>query len=68
MIWPFGKKEEHKGKARVDPEKCTGCAICLAVCPVKGIKLDGHIARVVASKCINCGLCCIACPEKAIKM
>jgi len=47
MIWFFGKKKEHKGNAWVSPEKCTGCAMCLAVCPVKAIRLDGQIAMVV---------------------
>ncbi len=66
MIWFFGNKKEHKGNAWISPEKCTGCAMCLAVCPVKAIRLDGQIAMVVDSKCISCGICCIACPEKAI--
>lgn len=68
MIWPLGNnKKEMEKKAWVDPEKCTGCCFCLAVCPVKAIKLEGHVAMVIPSKCINCGICRMTCPEKAIE-
>lgn len=61
----FGRKSSG-GRAAVDPETCTGCALCLAVCPAKAIYLEGKVAVVNRDKCMDCGLCMVTCPEKAI--
>jgi predicted Fe-Mo cluster-binding NifX family protein/ferredoxin len=51
--------------AVVDSEKCTGCGICINVCPVGAISM--HKYAVVNPKlCIACGACVSACPNSAI--
>jgi len=53
----------------IDMEGCTGCGICLAVCP-KGpriFEIAGEKARVLdPSYCTLCTLCIARCPTDAI--
>jgi ferredoxin len=54
--------------AKVDKEKCTGCAICVDECPVEAIKLVDDKAVVDEDACTECGQCVDACPNEAIKL
>jgi NADH-quinone oxidoreductase subunit I len=59
-------------------ERCVGCYLCSAACPVDCIDLqateDKHgrrypeFFRINFSRCINCGLCEEACPTYAIQL
>ena len=44
---------------KVDETGCTGCGVCVRVCPV-------DIRRVGDRECVHCGRCVSACPEQAI--
>ena len=51
--------------------KCTGCSICYAVCPVEAIEIfltkDGFYEPVVdMKKCIKCGKCYEVCAFDSI--
>ena len=51
----------------IDPEKCTGCGLCLRGCPtgaISGQKKGVHTIDV--EKCIKCGVCFDACKFDAI--
>jgi Fe-S-cluster-containing hydrogenase component 2 len=50
----------------VDPERCTGCMTCVAVCP-KGVMVEQPDAAMPA-KCNLCGTCAEICPRDAIVM
>jgi len=54
--------------ARVDPEKCTGCGLCVEVCPVEAIRLEGDVAVVDPKACTGCGTCVDECPNGAIAL
>lgn len=51
---------------RIDSGKCSGCGLCLAVCPDRTISLQGVVAAVSGKKCISCGHCQAVCPVGAV--
>ena len=52
---------------KIDEEKCTGCAICVDVCPVEAITVD-QVAHIDTETCIECGACVDECPNDALSM
>lgn len=52
-------------KPRVDESACTGCAICLDVCPVDAIVLFNNVATI-SDDCTGCGACVAECPNGAL--
>jgi len=54
--------------AFVDEEKCSGCGICVNVCPYEAIKLtDKGVVEINEILCKGCGSCAVACPSSAIQ-
>jgi heterodisulfide reductase subunit A len=58
----------HAATARVNDERCTGCGLCVEVCPYGAIELDpaGDTAVVNALLCKGCGSCAATCFSGAI--
>ncbi|MDA8124153.1 MAG: 4Fe-4S binding protein [Deltaproteobacteria bacterium] len=53
--------------ARIDPEKCSGCGLCVDErCQVAAIEAEGDTYRIVEERCIGCGLCATTCPSQAV--
>jgi heterodisulfide reductase subunit A len=63
-----GKVEIEAAIAIVDEEHCSGCKICVDLCPYKAISFDEEkkVARVNEAVCKGCGVCVAACPSGAI--
>ena len=55
----------RKAVAVVDSEKCTGCGICVDVCPVNAIEVNQE-AVVNDETCTGCAACVSECPNEAI--
>ncbi|MBN2018677.1 MAG: 4Fe-4S binding protein [Sedimentisphaerales bacterium] len=55
----------HKAAAFVQADKCTGCGICVDVCPVNAIRVNKQ-ATVNQDLCTACAACVSACPNGAI--
>lgn len=51
---------------KVINEKCTGCSLCIKVCPFGAIKLVNKKAVIDLDKCNLCGACIEACKFDAI--
>ena len=64
-----GKVEIEAATAVVDEEVCSGCKICLALCPYNAITFDEEkgVANISDILCKGCGVCVAACPSAAIK-
>ncbi|MDR0854782.1 MAG: 4Fe-4S binding protein, partial [Christensenellaceae bacterium] len=46
--------------------QCTGCGICVRVCPAKAICLKADGKPKFGGKCEVCQACLNACPQKAV--
>lgn len=52
---------------RLDENICTGCGICLEVCPHDVFKMNGsHVVIQNRDACMECGACSRNCPFGAI--
>ena len=53
---------------RIDPERCSGCMLCIRLCPAKAIEPDTDRAKAVVRDlhCTGCGICAAACPAGAV--
>jgi len=55
----------RRAVAVVDSEKCTGCGICIDVCPAGAIEVKEK-AVIDDEICTGCAACTTECPNKAI--
>ena len=51
----------------VDINRCTGCGICVDICPQQAITIDNNLATINEKLCIQCGTCAQICPVGAIR-
>ncbi len=54
---------------QIDPAKCTGCELCLIVCPNEVLALVNQFALVIKPEaCEYSGACQDICPTEAISL
>jgi NAD-dependent dihydropyrimidine dehydrogenase PreA subunit len=63
----------RKALPLIDPERCTGCGWCVAVCAPHVLHLESDNRRKTstlssAPDCTGCALCALRCPFDAIVM
>lgn len=66
---PAGRKLKIEPiTAQVNDKVCSGCKICVPVCPYKAIGFDTNrdVSMVNALLCHGCGTCVAACPSGAM--
>ncbi len=50
-----------------DQELCTGCGMCVNVCPHAVFAMNSHVARLAhPDRCMECGACQVNCVPGAI--
>ena len=54
--------------ARVDPEKCDACGLCVERCQFGAMAIHEGLAEADKTRCFGCGLCASGCPTEAIEM
>jgi NAD(P)H-quinone oxidoreductase subunit I len=69
--YPFEKQEapaQVRGLLKWDPEKCTGCQLCVKDCPADALHMDiidrkakRFVMHYHADRCIYCGQCVVNC-------
>jgi heterodisulfide reductase subunit A len=62
-----GEIEVEATTASIDPEICSGCKLCIEVCPYSAIDFleNKGISVVNEALCKGCGSCTAVCPSKA---
>ncbi len=67
----FSEKEYHREPivAWIDEDECSGCKVCISVCPYDAIEFDSEkgISRIQEAICEGCGACIAACPSATIQ-
>ena len=64
-----GFMELEPSTAFVDAAKCSGCRICIGLCPFGALSFDSESGAAVANEvlCKGCGVCVAACPSGALQ-
>jgi nitroreductase/NAD-dependent dihydropyrimidine dehydrogenase PreA subunit len=52
----------------IDPDLCTGCGLCIPVCPSDTLAMQDGKAVVVGAESLQCGHCQAVCPVGAIRV
>ena len=53
----------------VNPRFCKSCEICVALCPLKLLRMEGkHPACSDVERCTVCRMCELHCPDLAIAL
>lgn len=76
--YPFERypaPEHYRGLLRWNPEKCTGCALCVKDCPAEALELivvdkaaKRFVLRYYADRCTYCGQCAYSCRFDCIEL
>jgi len=70
IIPPVETPERFRGKIQYDKDKCTGCRLCIRVCPSEAIefKPDKKKIKIYLARCTFCSQCNDVCPVQCLSM
>ena len=63
-------QDKYKTEANVssvNEEMCSGCGLCISVCPYSAIELEEGKAKINEVLCKCCGSCAAVCPSSAME-
>ena len=52
----------------IDETLCTGCGLCVDVCPKGTLTMKEDKAAVTGPECLHCGHCLAVCPTEAVRV
>jgi MinD superfamily P-loop ATPase len=67
-IKPASNLTVWAGYARVDPEKCSSCGLCVEIGHCDAIVMTDAGASVDSGLCHGCSTCIDICPKEAIRV
>ncbi len=50
-------------KTIFETHNCSGCGLCVGICPVNCLEVYNGFGKIDEDKCIKCGLCYFVCPR-----
>ncbi|NVM18385.1 MAG: Coenzyme F420 hydrogenase/dehydrogenase, beta subunit C-terminal domain [Candidatus Lokiarchaeota archaeon] len=50
-------------KTIFETQNCSGCGLCVGICPVNCLDVYNGFGKIDEDKCIRCGLCFFVCPR-----
>ena len=50
-------------KTIFETHNCSGCGLCVGICPVNCLNVYNGFGKIDEDKCIRCGLCYFVCPR-----
>ena len=67
---PIAVPPKFRGKISFNREKCTGCQLCIKVCPTKAIEFipEEKKVKIFVARCCFCAQCNDICPVDALSM
>lgn len=70
LLVSAGKVQISPVSAKVNSDICSGCRICIPLCPYGAISLDEakKVAQVNDTLCKGCGTCAASCPSGAMNV
>ena len=66
-LWFYNKTTGYTNKLKINNDRCAGCGICAAGCPMQNIKIENGKA-VASTQCTMCYRCISNCPKQAITL
>jgi formate hydrogenlyase subunit 6/NADH:ubiquinone oxidoreductase subunit I len=70
MIPPVPVPPKFRGKIAYNKEKCTGCRLCINICPTKAIEFipEEKKVKIFIARCCFCAQCVDICPVHVLWM
>ena len=57
---------DERTRPRLDRSRCTGCGLCIDVCPSDVLALEDGTVTLAREDCFGCDHCAVVCPADAI--